>query len=365
MEKMHVSFSKDLRNYEFSLLISNIGNLIAKSESENSSLQKAATNLQSHQGKLLQLKDTKPSHYLTEVINKKVHNRTEYLIYLRYRIEGALKSPFPQERVAAKRLMCWIDPYRKELFKPSIRLQGVAVKFLKHDRDKSADIQKFIGVLNLDSLLDILVDITTEIKSLVAKRVKDKTRRAVDGKEVRGAAYHDLQVLISVMNGVYNLSDSTQERSQIATLSSEINEYLTEFRRELRSRTTKSKNKREIEVAVKELIVGEGDNTNKAYEGKEEGDDIEKAHQGGGDDTDKTYNDAPAKGVAVQRVAAEHMFTDYVQNANNGNSPLPNGRKIAAKNGNLNRRDVSAVSSSDIRAKKEGGDAKLPPFAKN
>ena len=27
----------------------------------------------------------------------------------------------------------------------------------------------------------------------------------------------------------------------------------------------------------------------------------------------QTYNDAPAKGVVVQRVAAEHMFTDYVQ----------------------------------------------------
>ena len=364
MEKMHVSFIKDLRNYEFSLLISNIGNLIAKSESENSSLQKAATNLQSHHNELLQLKDTKPSHYLTEVINKKVHNRTEHLIYLRYRIEGALKSPFPQERVAAKRLMYWIDPYRKELFKPSIRLQGVAVKFLKHDRDKSADIQKFIRVLNLDSLLDILVDITTEIKSLVAKRVKDKTRRAVDSKEVRGAAYHDLKVLISVMNGVYNLSDSTQERDQIATLSSEINEYLTEFRRELRSRTTKSKNKRAIDVAVKELIVGEGDDKSKACEDK--GDDNDKGYEGNKDgDIDKAYNGAPAKSVAVQRAAAEHTFTDYVQNANEGNSTLSDDRKIDAKNGNLNRRNVSGVSSSYISAKKEGDDAKLPPIGKN
>ena len=57
MEKMHVSFVKDLRNREFSLLIDSTAELVAVKMSENESLKKATENLQSHKKKLLQLKD--------------------------------------------------------------------------------------------------------------------------------------------------------------------------------------------------------------------------------------------------------------------------------------------------------------------
>ncbi|NLZ94883.1 MAG: hypothetical protein GX921_03540, partial [Bacteroidales bacterium] len=123
MEKIHVSFIKDLRNREFSHLISDVSEISAESKCKNSSFIKATNNLQSHYKKLLQLKDTKPSHYLTEVINKKVRNRTEYLACLRMRIRAALLSPIPEERIAAKRLKFWIDRYKKELFKPSLTVQ--------------------------------------------------------------------------------------------------------------------------------------------------------------------------------------------------------------------------------------------------
>ncbi|NLA61918.1 MAG: hypothetical protein GX857_01645, partial [Bacteroidales bacterium] len=58
MEKMHVSFVKDLRNREFSLLIDSTAELVAVKMSENESLKKATENLQSHNKKLLLLKDT-------------------------------------------------------------------------------------------------------------------------------------------------------------------------------------------------------------------------------------------------------------------------------------------------------------------
>lgn len=259
MEKIHVSFIKDLRNREFSELIRNLGDLFAKIESENSSLIKATKRLQSHKKELLKLKDTKPRHYLTRIINEKVNNRTEYLSCLRMRIEAALMSPLPEERVAAEKLMYWIDPYRKALFKPSIRVQGQLVEFLKHDRKESSDIQRFTTLLNLDQLFEILVNITEEINSLITERVRDKTRRSINGKEVREIAYHDLQVILGVLKAIYNLSDSTEEKEKMAELSGEINEHLTGFRRELRSRNTKRSNKKEVEVAEKELISVESD----------------------------------------------------------------------------------------------------------
>lgn len=44
MEKIHVSFVKDLRNREFSLLIDNTAELLANSKSENESLKGTSKN---------------------------------------------------------------------------------------------------------------------------------------------------------------------------------------------------------------------------------------------------------------------------------------------------------------------------------
>ena len=259
MEKIHVSFVKDLRNREFSLLTDNIAEIVAKSTSENESLKKATQNLQSHYKKLLQLKDTKPRHYLTRIIKEKVDNRTEYLVCLRMSIESLLLSPIPQERVAANRLMYWIDPYRKVLFKPSIVVQTQAVEFLNLDKSESTTIQEHTALLNLDYILDVVVSETEEIKRLVTARVDDKALRAINGKLVRAAAYCDLQVLLDAMRTIYNLSSNEQEVEEMVKLSEKINENLKSFRRELRSRNTKRNNKKKIDVAVEKMVGSEAD----------------------------------------------------------------------------------------------------------
>ncbi|NLA63805.1 MAG: hypothetical protein GX857_11455, partial [Bacteroidales bacterium] len=142
MEKIHVSFIKDLRNREFSLLIDTTAEIVAESTFENESLKKATKNLQSHEKKLLQLKDTKPRHYLTRIIKEKVQKRTDCLVCLRMRIESSLISPIAQERIAAERLMYWIDPCRKILFKPSMQVQTQAVEFFNLDRSESTTIKE-------------------------------------------------------------------------------------------------------------------------------------------------------------------------------------------------------------------------------
>lgn len=86
------------------------------------------------------LKETKPRHYLTPKITEKVKNRTEYLNCLRLKIEAALLSPIPKERVAGKRLMLWIDPYKTDLFRPSVGVQGQLVEFLQYDQYNGEDV---------------------------------------------------------------------------------------------------------------------------------------------------------------------------------------------------------------------------------
>ena len=328
MEKIHVSFIKDLRNREFSLLIDTIAGIVAESTRENESLKKATKNLQSHYKSLLQLKDTKPRHYLTRIIKEKVDNRTEYLVGLRMRIESALFSPIPKERVAAERLMYWIDPYRKVLFKPSIGVQTQAVGFLNLDKSESTTIQEHTALLNLDYILDIVVAETEEIKRLVTERGKDKAQRAINGKKVRAAAYYDLRVLLDAMKTIYNLSSSEQEVEQMAWLSGLINENLKSFRRELRSRNTKRSNKKEVDVAVSQLIEPQ-------EEPKEKLAFI-------------TYND-----LRLDR-REEISITD-----------TPQHKTISTLLSTKDKHKSNKIVSSTKSDNKKGGDGKLPPINSN
>ena len=332
MEKIHVSFIKDLRNREFSHLISDVSEISAESKCKNSSFIKATNNLQSHYKKLLQLKDTKPSHHLTEVINKKVRNRTEYLACLRMRIRAALLSPIPEERIAAKRLKFWIDRYKKELFKPSLTVQTQAVGYLHLDKIEDATIQKYTALLNLDELLDIIVSVTDEVKKLIIERGRDIVHRAVNGRKVRKAAYHDLQVLLNVMHTLYYTSDYSQEVEKIAKLSRLMNIYLTSFRRELRSRNTKRKNKKEVDVAVKELISVEGVESDKLP--------------------------MPSSG---QKLDSSGVSTVFFREANkDSNIKLRSDIEDSVSNGefyNSNGKDNSTLN----RGVEKAGDDKLPP----
>lgn len=149
------------------------------------------------------------------------------------------------------------------LFKPSIGVQTQAVIFLNLDKSESKTIQEHTALLNLDYILDIVVSKTEKIKSLVTARVKDKTLRATNGKKVRAAAYFDLRVLLEAMKTIYNLSSNEQEVEEMAKLSAEINEILTRFCRELRSRNTKRSNKKEVDIAVNQLIENQAEQKEK------------------------------------------------------------------------------------------------------
>ena len=328
MEKIHVSFVKDLRNREFSLLIDTVAEIVAESTSENKSLKKVTEKLQSHDKKLLQLKDTKPRHYLTRIIKEKVDNRTDYLVCLRMRIESSLLSPIAQERVAAERLLYWIDPYRKALFRPSLGVQTQAVQFLNLDKSKDATIQEHTALLNLDYILDIVVDETEQIKSLVTARGKDKALRAINGKNVRAAAYFDLRVLLDVMRTIYNLSSNKQEVEEIIWLSELINESLTRFRRELRSRNTKRSNKKEVDMAVKQLIEPQAEQKDKlAF---------------------ATYNDLRL--VKTKEASITHT---------------PQQNRIRTLLSPIDKHENNKISSSTKSDNKKGGDGKLPPISNN
>ena len=124
-------------------------------------------------------------------------------------------------------------------------------------------IQQSTALLNLDELLEAIVESGAKINSNYLERLDEKESYNVNGVAIRNGAYMDFKVLVSVIEASYSISTDDEQREQLVQLSLSINENLKDFRTLLRSRTTKRRNKKDVEIAVKELIndlsVGESE----------------------------------------------------------------------------------------------------------
>lgn len=253
MQKMHISFIKDLKNFEFAQLFSHLDARLDEENFESSVLQKTTKKVKSHVEKLVLLKHANPSHPLTTVINDKLRTRTDYLACMRMKIDANLLSNIPEERVAADTLKRWLERYKKDLYPPSIDVQGNVVRCVMQDRDQKEFLRKAFILLQLNSLLEDVLQLTNEINMHDRQRLREKTHNQMEVAGLRDNAYKDLQIAVNAITVSYSIADD-EEQQQLADLSVGINYWLRDFRTKLLSRRTKSKNKRELKVAVEELI---------------------------------------------------------------------------------------------------------------
>ena len=254
MEKIHIRFMKDLRNIEFEELFDLIYNTIVAEEMDIPSLTTVIERIEPHRCELLRMNHKKLKHPLTLPIQEQVNSRTEYLACLRMTVEAKKLSHRPDERTAAKRLLLWLRPYKNNIYAPTIHKQSRMVKDLMEDRKQSAEIKEATALLDLDELLEAIVKVSAKIERNYLKRLDEKAMYNVNGLAIRNAAYQDLKVLIDVLELSFNLSTDDNQKEQLSQLSLLINENLKDFRTLVKSRTTKRKNKRDVESAVKELI---------------------------------------------------------------------------------------------------------------
>ena len=253
MEKMHVSFARDLKNIDFQELITSLDILLKNKNLNNSQLQDVVENISHQRKKLCLIKNLKPAHPLTRQIKEKVHTRTEYLASLRMKIDSDLKTYIPENRVAASTLKFWLDRYKKDLHKPSISVQSHLVRCIIDDREKEAYVAEAITQLQLDGVLDAIMQLTKEIDEDCLQRSQERSNRRTAGKGQRADAYDDLKLLVQAIEVSYKRTSDDEERLELIGLSIRINDLLKSFRSELRSRRTKSKNKRELNMAVENI----------------------------------------------------------------------------------------------------------------
>lgn len=254
MRKLQIGFMTNICNKEFYALFSLLEKCVKKHSTDNISLMQAKEKIEKHREKLLLLKNSKQRHNLTKVIQDEIKHRSEYLICLRMKIDAAHLSNIPEERTAAPRLRLWLDRYKKNLYKPTIELQGQLVKFLMDDKQNNNDVQEGITLLSLESLFKDIVSLTKSTDQKCLQRLKEKNHNAVKGKEIRQAAYEDLQMLFQTMEVVYKLSLDDTEKNQLKDLSNELKGIITAFHTQLKIRNTKNKNKKEVANAMNHLM---------------------------------------------------------------------------------------------------------------
>ena len=93
MEKLHLGFMKDLRNYEFGELFNHIVHALENEKIKIDSLAIVSERIKSHSKELTLMNNVKLTHPLTSFIQEQVNTRTEYLACLRLTVDAKMLSP--------------------------------------------------------------------------------------------------------------------------------------------------------------------------------------------------------------------------------------------------------------------------------
>lgn len=254
MKELHIGFMRELRNNEFAILFDHIFYQIEKEEIENESLKQAWEGAKHHREELRYLRNRQSRHPLTEEIQKLIQIRTDYLISLRLQVEGKMLTYKPEERLAAKRLNLWLRNCKKHLYIPSITTQTSLINHLMVELEMFPDIQEAITLLGFDDLIEEIAKISAQVTSNLKTRLEETSVNSRKGHEMRQAAYNDLKFVIMTIEVINRKNYANKEETQCYRLSQVLGKILKDAHAVLKSRTTKSKNKKKIEGAVAQLI---------------------------------------------------------------------------------------------------------------
>lgn len=257
MERLEISFMKELRIFAFIETFSHVNGILDSVELNNVVVEPVVNKFKSHEKKLIVIKSAKLRHPLTRIIQEHVRIRTEYLGSLRLKVDSGMLSNRPKERVAAARLKVWLHNFKKDLYPPSISAQGWNVKVMMDEVKHDAEIREAIAVLDLEDLLADIAQHSAEIEMKDRERLKNINENAYIGQELREDAYIDFKRLINALDIAHSTSEDDTEKRQLEKINGMIHDHLVMINSKAKSRKTIRKNKKDNASAVKDLINSE------------------------------------------------------------------------------------------------------------
>lgn len=342
MRKLHINFMNNLQNYEFAQLYKHICSTIDTEQLQDTQAQEAYRAVKAHAGEIAQMLPDTGSHTLTVVMNEGTHKRTDYLISIRKQVDGLKQSYSNEKRAAAVVLTYWLEQQGEKLYRASITLQSQLIKNLIHKREHIPEIDKAITFLGFDPDLAAIDELTQQIDANFMQRNKEMSARSKKSKTTRKAVYRDLKRLTGIFNNYLELDEDKRKDIIYDESIKNINKLLTHFHSQLKSRTTKTKTKKEITVAIDELIDNQVGAQKKILP----------------DVANRKLESTPSTGLRIDELETP------------ANVKLPNVTTERMNNKIPNSEDLSITNKDKDKGNKDGDidkdkDEKLPPISSN
>ncbi len=245
MEKIHVGFMKDIRNWEFHRLYVLIINDMNRYQPKEGNIKTSFERIKPHVKKFKHALEKRGKSEYSLANKDLTAQRNQCLIMLRKRVQSYLPSYLPEESGAAKSINFLLNQFGKKYFVATINTQDVMVDIINEKINASTSFRNALTVLNLNGLIDKINKLTEEILRntvlLNKESVVSKSRR--DG--VRKQAFKDLRVMVDAINSAfYNNQEYEEIDMELWNLVSNINGTLQRIQTPWKSRISKLRNKK-------------------------------------------------------------------------------------------------------------------------
>lgn len=245
MEKIHVGFMKDIRNWEFHRLYVLIINDMNRYQPKEGNIKTSFERIKPHVKKFKHALEKRGKSEYSLANKDLTAQRNQCLIMLRKRVQSYLPSYLPEESGAAKRINFLLNQFGKKYFVATINTQDVMVDIINEKINASTSFRNALTVLNLNGLIDKINKLTEEILRNTVLLNKESVVSKSRGDGVRKQAFKDLRVMVDAINSAfYNNQEYEEIDMELWNLVSNINGTLQRIQTPWKSRISKLRNKK-------------------------------------------------------------------------------------------------------------------------
>ncbi len=163
----------------------------------------------------------------TKLMSTKDSERDTQVSYLYEDIRNQLRSPFPEKKAAAEKLILIVNKFNG-IQKQADDVETSDLKSLISDL-KSPDNAPFCTTLGLDELINLLETTNNEFEALKATRTTERTEGSLpQSKATRKQTDELYSQICKIIEVAYLISSSEEDKKSILTLIGEMNQYITE-----------------------------------------------------------------------------------------------------------------------------------------
>jgi hypothetical protein len=247
LKHFNASHMMQLRNQEVKSSFDEVLRSLDKEEIIVEYVSETLEDAKAESKKLVVLRNMTRKHHLTKTIREQTSDRYGYFTVITDTVKAELKSPFEDERSAAKVLNEWLEPYRKSLSKPLLGVQTTLLEEMSDEVDKVERVAEALTTLDLIRVFNSIKLITEDIKSNITTRSTELSDERREAMMLKRSAYAKMVVFLNSIEMVLNMNG--ENKATYLRYANRINERLERYKAVVLSRSTRYKTAAEKEEA--------------------------------------------------------------------------------------------------------------------